>query len=193
MSWANDGDDLGMKKARGKRPGSTKTTAPGGLRRVVLRSCFIFAATLAAWVGFYPTLMRSDALGTFMEFNAQMTGAALGMLGTEVQVSSTVVSSPDFSMSIVPECTAIIPMVLLIAAVAAYPSGMKQKLACLALGLPGLFLLNVIRTVTLFYAGVHAPGFLDTAHYIIWQSAMVLTVVALWLFWVGRLSNVRTS
>jgi archaeosortase B (VPXXXP-CTERM-specific) len=182
-----------MKKARGGRPGSTRNKASGKSRWIAVRSCLIFAATLGIWVALYPTLLRSDALGAFMEFDAHMTGSTLGVLGTRVDVSSTLISSPDFSMSIVPECTAIIPMVILTGAVLAYPSDIRQKLVCLAVGMPTLFLLNLARTVTLFYAGVHAPNFFDIAHYVIWQSAMVLGAVALWLFWAGRLASARAS
>jgi len=160
---------------------------------IAIRSCLIFVASLAVWLAWYPKLVGIDALGGLLELNAKLTGSALGILGNHVDVSGTLVSSPDFSMRIGHECTAIVPMVILLCAVLAYPSRVRHKLVCLAIGLPVLFLLNLVRTVTLFYAGVHIPGFFDTAHFVVWQSAMILAVVALWLFWIGRVVNARSA
>ena len=84
-------------------------------------------------------------------------------------------------------------MVILLCAVVAYPSHIRQKVACMAIGTGVLFLLNLVRTVTLYYVGAHIPAFFDTAHFVVWQSAMILAVVALWLFWVGRVVNVRPA
>jgi len=56
-----------------------------------------------------------------------------------------------------------------------------------------LFVLNLVRTVSLYYIGAHIPVFFDTAHFVVWQAAMILAVVILWLVWVGRIVNVRSA
>lgn len=160
---------------------------------IAIRSGLLFVALLGVWLGWYPALVNSNALGGYLGFTTQLTASILRILGTHVEVNSTVISSADFSMRIGPECTAIVLMVILLCAVIAYPSRIRQKLLCMAIGLPVLFVLNLVRTVTLYYIGAHIPNFFEIAHFVVWQSAMILAVVALWLFWVGKVVNVRPA
>ena len=160
---------------------------------IAIRSCLFFIALLALWLTWYPHIVDSQVLDGLLKFTAQLTGSVLGILGTHVDVSGTAVSSADFSMRIGHECTAIVPMVILLCAVLAYPSRIKQKLVCLAIGLPILFLLNILRTVTLYYIGAQLPDFFDIAHFVVWQSVMILAVVTLWFLWVMRVVNVRSA
>lgn len=176
--------------------GNRKLMGAGAFARqnwISILSWILFFATLGIWLIWYPKLVDSHALGGLLKFNAQLTGFVLGILGTNSEVSSTVISSPEFSMRIGHECTAIVPMVILLCAVVAYPSQIRQKLACIAIGLPVLFLLNLVRTITLYYVGVYIPDFFEIAHFVVWQSAMILAVIALWLFWVGKVVNVRST
>jgi len=160
---------------------------------IAIRSGLLFAATLGVWLLWYPKIVDSQVLGGFLRFTTQLTGSIVRIFGTHVEVSGTVISSADFSMRIGHECTAIVPAVILLCAVIAYPSRVRQKLVCLAIGLPVLFLLNLVRVVTLYYIGAHIPDFFEIAHFVVWQSAMILAVVALWLFWVGKVVNVRSA
>ena len=162
-------------------------------RWAIVRFCLVFGAILGIWSVWYPSLDDMHALGGLMRLVARLTGHALALLGVSAEVAGTQVLSPEFSMRIAPECTAVVPMVILLAGVAAYPSPVKQKLLCLALGLPALFVLNLVRTVSLFLIGANFPDFFDTAHYVVWQSVMILAVIALWLFWVGKVVNARST
>ena len=158
-----------------------------------VRFCLIFGAILGAWSMWYPSLVDMRVLEGLLEFVARLTGYALGILGSGIEVVGTQVSSPEFSMRIAPECTSIVPMVILLSGVMAYPSPIRQKLLCLVIGLPVLFLLNLVRTVSLFYIGIQFPDFFETAHYVVWQSVMILAVIAMWLFWIGKVVNARTT
>jgi exosortase H (IPTLxxWG-CTERM-specific) len=159
----------------------------------VVRFCLVFGAILGAWSMWYPSLVDMHALEGLLEFVARLTASALRILGSGAEVVGTRVFSPEFSMRIAPECTSIVPMVILLSGVVAYPSPIRQKLLCLVIGLPVLFLLNLVRTVSLFYIGVHFPDFFETAHYVVWQSVMVLAVIAMWLFWIGRVVRARAT
>jgi exosortase H (IPTLxxWG-CTERM-specific) len=161
--------------------------------RVAIRSALLFVALLTVWTIWYPRIVDSHALNGFLVFNAQLTGSVLNLFGANVQVSDTLITSSQFSMRIGHECTAIVPMVLLICAAIAYPSRITQKLICLAIGLPVLFVLNLARTASLYHIGINIPDFFDTAHFIVWQSVMILAVVIMWLFWVSKVVNVRSA
>ena len=127
------------------------------------------------------------------EITAWLTGSVLRILGARIEVNGTFISSADFSMRIGHECTAIVPAVILLCATIAYPSRIRDKLLCMAIGLPVLFILNLVRTVTLYYIGRSIPDFFDIAHFVVWQSAMILAVIIVWLFWVGKVVNVRQA
>jgi exosortase/archaeosortase family protein len=84
-------------------------------------------------------------------------------------------------------------MILLVGAILAYPSRLKQKPLPLAIGIAFLFILNQVRTSTLYYIGIHLPGYFEIAHFVVWQSVMILAVVITWLLWVGKIANVRPA
>jgi archaeosortase B (VPXXXP-CTERM-specific) len=126
-------------------------------------------------------------------FVAHSTGTILNALGTGVQVDGTLVSSADFSMIIVNECTGIISMIILLCAFFSYPCKIKGKLLGIAIGMPTLFLLNLIRVVTLFYIGTFLPDFFETTHILVWQSIMILAVIAIWIVWTEKVVHVQSS
>ena len=160
---------------------------------IVIRSWLLFIVTLGLWLLWYPAIVDAGALNGFLRFTARITGFVLGILGAQIEVDGTLITSADFMMRIGHECTAIVPAVILLCATIAYPSRIRDKLLCLAIGLPVLFVLNLVRTVTLYYIGRSIPDFFDIAHFVVWQSAMILAVIVLWLLWVGKVVNVRQA
>jgi len=56
-------------------------------------------------------------------------------------------------------------------------------------GVSVLFVVNVVRLVSLYYVGVHWPSALDVVHQVVWQSLVIAIVVAMWLLWAGRASR----
>ena len=58
------------------------------------------------------------------------------------------------------------------------------------IGLPKPFaaiqLLNLVRVVSLFWIGAHRPALFSSSHTVLWQSAVVLFSVLLFLFWASR-------
>jgi exosortase H (IPTLxxWG-CTERM-specific) len=155
----------------------------------VVRACLIFAACMVAFFIIYSRLTDSSSFEGFRSFTARATAFVLNLFGGEATVDGTMVSSSDFSMGIIAACTGLIPFAIFAAAVAAYPATIRQKTAGVALGIAAIFAVNIVRTTTLFALGAHFPGFFDAAHYLVWQSLMILAAAALWLLWVSRLTH----
>jgi exosortase H (IPTLxxWG-CTERM-specific) len=136
-------------------------------------------------------LMRGDALVPLQDFTAGATAFFVNLFGSEVQVDGSIISSPSGTpLEIIPECLGIISMAIYASAVLAYPCRFKQKMLGISIGIVALFILNLVRTVSLFYIGSHFPDFLETAHVLIWQSVMILAAIALWLLWMEKLARV---
>lgn len=159
--------------------------------RAVVKACIIFAACIGVFTIALTMLMRGDALVPLQDFTAGATAFFVKLFGSEVQVDGSIISSPSGTpLEIIPECLGIISMAIYASAVLAYPCRIKQKMLGIAMGIAVLFVLNLVRTVSLFYIGSHFPDFLETAHVLIWQSVMILAAIALWLLWVEKLARV---
>lgn len=154
-------------------------------RRVIIPTLTFFI-TVGIFIFIYSIIITSGPFHGFMAFTAQVTGIMLNLTGRGVQVIDIVVTSPQFAFQIVDLCTAIMPMMIFTAAVLAYPSRIKEKVIGLLIGLVGIFLVNQIRLVSLFYIGAYAPGIFETAHLLVWQSLMILLAIGFWLIWVYK-------
>ena len=60
--------------------------------------------------------------------------------------------------------------------------GARQR----SFGFLGIQVLNLIRVVSLVWIGRHRPALFDSSHTVIWQSAVVLFGVLIFLFWASR-------
>src|SRR4029450_10501666 len=78
------------------------------------------------------------------------------------------------------------PPLLFGAAALAFPAPWKRRLAGLLLGFVAIQIVNLIRVVSLFWIGAHQPALFSASHTVLWQSAVVLCGVLLFLFWASR-------
>ncbi len=152
---------------------------------VIIRSWLVFALM----IGVFTTLLLFLNLYTGFDAwlnraTASMLAGALWLLGAGGQTAGTVVTSKIFSAEIITECTAIFPLMIFLAAVIAYPSAWKKKLWGMALGVPAILFVNLIRLVSLFYIGYWFPNVFEAAHLLVWQSLIIFFAVLFWLVWV---------
>jgi archaeosortase B (VPXXXP-CTERM-specific) len=159
--------------------------------RRLIAPVLIFFVTVGIFIYLYYRLIDSEPFHSFMAVTADVTAFSLNLMGRGVVVKDTVVSSPQFAYQIVDLCTAVMPMLIYTAAILAFPSKVKEKIFGLLLGWIGIFIVNQVRLVSLFFIGVYAPGVFETAHLLVWQSLMILLAIGLWLIWVYK--YVRTA
>ena len=67
-----------------------------------------------------------------------------------------------------------------------FPAPWRRRLAGLVAGLLAIQALNLVRVVSLFWIGAHRPALFSASHTVLWQSAVVLASVLLFLFWAAR-------
>lgn len=125
-------------------------------------------------------------MGGIQRFLALTSSGILNLLGQDTIVVGTTVQSSLFGISVVTACTGIFITGLFLIAVVAFPTRWRSKLIGAGIGIGGIFVVNIIRLVSLYFIGVHWPGFLDQAHQLIWQSLLIAIAVVLWLLWAGR-------
>lgn len=155
----------------------------------VLRAARPVAAAVAVLFGLTLLLQSQTAMKAVQRAFAVVAGAVLRMLGQHTVVHGTEILSDHFGISVVAACTGLFLTGLFVAAVAAFPTSWGKRAIGAAVGIVGLFLLNVIRLVTLFIVGTHWRAALAPFHQLIWQSLAIALAVALWLAWAARASR----
>jgi exosortase H (IPTLxxWG-CTERM-specific) len=155
--------------------------------RPVIKSLAVFVGIILAFVFALP-VYRGFINGPFPVAVANSTGFLLRVLGVDARTSGTSIISSIFSVEVIPACTGMFAYVFFFAAVVAYPCRLRDKLIGTSLGFPAIFIINLVRMVSLFYIGAYLPQFFEAAHLLFWQSLMIASAVLIWLFWARRAS-----
>jgi len=117
---------------------------------------------------------------------AVASSGILNLFGQDTVVVGTTVQSNLFGITVVTACTGLFITGLFLVAVMAFPTRWRSKAIGVGIGIGGIFVVNIVRLVSLYFIGIHWPGFLDAAHQLVWQSLLIVVAVALWLLWAGR-------
>ena len=171
-------------KGRHKRPN-------GSLVGQMAGPWVILGGSLGLALAVYIGILGGPWLQVVEEWTAHMSSLALNLLGSSTTVNGTILSSDSFAANIVAECTVVGPLVLFMGAVVAFPSPIRAKSLGILLGLVVLTVVNLVRIVSLFWIGSAYPQHLEVAHLLVWQAAIIILAIVLWLFWVERIAGAR--
>jgi exosortase H (IPTLxxWG-CTERM-specific) len=119
---------------------------------------------------------------------AKASAVALRLVGQDVTRSGTALRSPRFAVNIKNGCNGVEAMVILLAAIVAFPAPWKARLLGLAVGAAAIQVVNLVRVVALFLTGAYLPKLFDTSHTVVWQSLVILSAVLIWILWARRLA-----
>ncbi len=158
----------------------------------LLLSASIICASLALALMLYSGLIGGGAIQWLGEWNAASASAVLNMMGASTVAHGTVLSSSGFAVDITVECMAIGPVLLFIGGVLAFPSTPKDRCWGILFGAVVLTIVNVVRIASLFWIGKSLPQYLDVAHLLVWQAAIVVLAILLWVVWAQMASHART-
>lgn len=106
--------------------------------------------------------------------------------GFPVSIEGTHLYSNEFRVDVAPACSGAVPSMIYLAAVLAYPAGLRAKALGGLLGLGIIFAVNLLRVVGLFLIGLFAPAYFHDTHVYLAQALVVAVAVSTWLFWAGR-------
>ena len=169
---------------------SLKTIRERRGERRRLASILIFVLSLSGFAVFILWVMNSEAATASLQTAiARIVSTTLNLLGQKTEAIGTTVSSAEFSIAVVTACTGLFLTAVFWAAVLAYPARWLAKLVGAGIGLAGIFALNIVRLVSLFYVGLYFPRYVDQVHLLIWQSLIIVFSLFLWLFWAGKVAH----
>ena len=154
--------------------------------RVVAVGLALAVVATVLWAQIYPQV---DAL--FIPLNlltAQASATMLEFSGLPVTQEQTRLShAGGFSCEIDYACTALIPVLLLAAAILAWRSTWRARLAGILGGAMLLLILNQLRLVSLVWLGVHAPAWFEMAHVWLWPGLLLAAASGYWYVWARAL------
>lgn len=96
-------------------------------------------------------------------------------------------TSNGFAVAIAPGCDGIEAVIILVAAIVAFPSPWKHKIVGIVIGFFAIQSLNLVRIISLFYMGQWSQVWFDWFHLYLWQALIVLDALAVWLIWLRYL------
>jgi archaeosortase B (VPXXXP-CTERM-specific) len=178
-----------MEKKRTEKRKIKKTKSTLRAHKAIIKFCVIFFGLLIVLTTTFPFLSDkfNPQLSWLMAVTADLTGLVLRLFGLTVTISGRVVSLSNFSMEVVGECTGLYEMLIFLAAMIAYPSSYKKKLIGAALGLPLLYVINIIRMIFIAVVGNWSPQTFNFMHLYFWQVAMILIIVSVWILWIEKI------
>lgn len=103
--------------------------------------------------------------------------------GGDVYSEGTVLYGPGGALDIKDGCNGVIAMILFAGAVVAHEAKAVAKLLGLAIGIPAIWVVNLIRIVCLYVVSEVAPSSLEFFHIYFFQTFIIICVVALWYLW----------
>ena len=100
-----------------------------------------------------------------------------------VTVAGTVIRSSRFALDVRNGCNGVEAMMVLAAAMLAFPATLRSRLAGLLAGSVAIQILNLVRVVSLVWLGEHHREVFDFVHVGVWQSIVILAAVSMFVFW----------
>ena len=153
----------------------------------IVRFSAIFLLLIATYVAFFSTPWVERTIHAPMSRLVAVVSVPVLSLFGHVTASGTHLEFDGFPAKIVEACNGVLPIYIFLAAVLAFPSTWPEKLRGMLLGIPIILLINVARVVSLMILGAHNPDIVERVHIDVWQTAVVVLSMGIWIYWAERL------
>jgi archaeosortase B (VPXXXP-CTERM-specific) len=120
----------------------------------------------------------------FPILTARLVGFCYGWGNRAVSVSENSIAGGGVAIEVIEECTGAYEMIIFVAAVLAFPAGWKKRGWGILLGIPALYVINILRMVLLAYVQVHRPGWFDFMHIYFWQATLIIMILGIFILWI---------
>ena len=109
----------------------------------------------------------------------------LSLMGQRTVADGAAINSSDFSLLVKKGCDAIAPVMLVVTGISLFPTEWNKKLKGIGIGVLALFALNLLRIVSLYFVGVHAPDYFEFMHVEFWQVLFIGLAVLYFFYWLN--------
>jgi len=157
------------------------------------RFCVVFLCIIGLFVVFDLSVVTGRILHQpLAKFTASLAATALAAFG-KAQALGTQLHFNGFAVVIVDACDGVLPTLIYIAAILAFPSRWTHKAWGILIGLPAVLLVNLVRVITLMIVGAHWPTVFEQVHLYVWQACVIAFALAAWVFWAELSLRQRAS
>jgi exosortase H (IPTLxxWG-CTERM-specific) len=152
------------------------------------RFVMLFALLLGVEVVAYPIATKRWFVVVEMltSLTAQIQYYVLRLFTSAVTLEGNLVYLDGFAVRIIEECTGLFEVVIFMAAVFAFPTTWAKKAIGLGMGIPLLYLINVVRILVLLVVGRYQPSIFEFMHLYFWQATLILMITSVWLLWIFK-------
>ncbi len=158
-------------------------------RAAAWRFLLVFAAI--ALVGFAIEVVPWFDLHVIKPLTAGIAwsaGQLVQLFGGAASVDGNVIRHPGgFAVAVYNGCSGIEAVILLSAAILAFPAGWRSRAIGLLLGTLAVMLINLLRVISLYYLGQYSREWFDWAHLYAWDILIMLDVLMVFLCWLRTL------
>ena len=177
-----------ISKGKKNKPASTKwkekweknKTSYIFIGSILVFGIFSFWLTSQEWF--------ETAAQPLLNFYADISNTILNLLGQDTKSTGETISSGGFSIQIKKGCDAIAPMILYTLSILFFPVAFSKKPKGILIGIILLFLLNIVRIVSLFLTGKYVKSLFDLMHTDVWQILFIIFTLYLWLVWLRKVT-----
>ena len=129
----------------------------------------------------------------FTSFIADISVWIIQLFDDNVMSISNVIRdrTTGFGVRIERGCNGVEAVIILFAAIFAFPAPIKHKLIGFAIGFFMIQGLNLVRIVSLFYMGQWNQVAFEWFHLYLWQALIILDALVVWLIWLRTLPQAR--
>ena len=156
----------------------------------MLRFFLLFITLLVGLFGLRITQFMHDwVTEPFTGVLAKISAFLIQLYDDDVISHGIIIQSQSngFAVAIAPNYDGIEAVIILVAAIMAFPSPWKHKLVGIGIGFLAIQALNLVRIISLFYMGQWDRNWFDWFHLYLWQALIVLDALAVWLIWLRYL------
>ena len=146
---------------------------------------FALLTGLALFVYDYPHA-KDSLLRACLEFSNRLYAQAAGTLVTLFDAQASVrdnVILGRFPVAVDRGCDALEVQAPLAAAILAFPAPWRLRAGGAALGVALIWVVNVLRIASLYFAGTVSAAFFETMHVDVWPVALVVLAAAAFALW----------
>lgn len=130
--------------------------------------------------------VKAGIIKPYTQFLASAVTAFINLFGAAATADGTQVFSARFTIDIASGCDGVEASSLFVAGVLAFPTAWRTRMLGLALGIPAVHTINLLRLVGLYYAGVYLPSLFEELHVYVAQTIVILLSTAVLILWLDR-------
>jgi exosortase H (IPTLxxWG-CTERM-specific) len=153
-----------------------------------LRPRIVFVATFCGvMLGLYVVIalnqVNDRVIVPFTEVISRGAAGLLSVFERGVSAEGTVMRSSRFALDVRNGCNGVEAVILLAAAIFAFPATLRSRLIGIVAATVAIELLNLVRLSSLFWLGEHYRHIFDVFHIAVWQSLIILAAISIFILW----------